>query len=53
MRLMDVVTMYFYESLDAYIYIYVQVPNGLEIFVINVHDTRNMYSIELQNRYMI
>ena len=51
MRLMDVVTMYFYESLDAYIY--VQVPNGLEIFVINVHDTRNMYSIELQNRFMI
>ena len=52
MCLMDVVTVYFYESLDAYIYM-CKFQTDLKFFVLSVHDTRNMYSIELQNRCMI
>ena len=46
MCLMDIVTVYLYESLDAHIYI--KVPDGLKIPNMGAQDTRNMYSIKLQ-----
>ena len=46
MYLMDVMTTYFYGSLDAHTYM--KIPNGFKIPEIKENENRNMYNVKLQ-----
>ena len=46
MQLMDIVTAYLYESLDAHIYM--KIPYGFKIPEIKENENRNMYSVKLK-----